>query len=74
MRKIKITEEHQNLSPEAEQKPCPGEGLEILARMISKAYFAKRIAVESQGNRADIDGPVQRLTGRREKDIPPGST
>ncbi len=74
MRKIKVTEKHQNLSPEAEQKPCPVEGLKILARMISRAYFAKHIAVESQGNGAEIDKPVQRLTGSSEKDIPPCST
>ncbi len=43
MRKIKVTEKHQNLSPEAEQKPYPTEGLKILARMISRAHLAKHI-------------------------------
>jgi len=64
---MKKTNRYRRLSPEVEQKPCPVEGLEILARMISRAYLAKHIAVEPQGNGAEIDKPVQRLTGSREK-------
>ena len=74
MRKIKVTEKHQKLSPEAEQKPCPSEGLKILARMISRACIAKHIVTESKENSLEINKPVQRLTGNRKSDIPSCST
>jgi len=71
---MKITNKHQKLSPEAGQKPCPAEGLKILARMISRVCMAKHIVTEPEGVTMEIKEPVKKFTGTTKNDIPSCST
>jgi hypothetical protein len=64
----------QKLSPEAAQKPCPAEGLKILARMISRVCMAKHMVTEPEGGTMEIREPFKKFTGTTKNDIPSCST